>query len=94
VRKFVIERDIPGIGTLEREQLRAGSQKSNDVLRQLGPDVQWVQSYVTGDKLFCIYLAKDEAVIQEHAKRSGFPAHRVSEVKRVIDPTTATASAA
>jgi hypothetical protein len=92
VRRFLIERDIPAIGDLKGEPLRAGAQKSNDVLRELATEVQWVQSYVTGDKLFCVYLAKNEAVIQEHARRSGFPAHRITEVKRVIDPTTANAS--
>jgi hypothetical protein len=94
MRKFIIERDIADIGKLEGEPLRAGAMKSNDVLRELGPDIQWVQSYVTGDKLFCIYLAKNEALIHEHSRRSGFPAHRVTEIKRVIDPTTATARAA
>jgi hypothetical protein len=88
MRKFIIERDIQAIGTLEGDALRAGAQKSNDVLRELGPDIQWVQSFVTGDKLFCVYLAKNEALIHEHSRRSGFPAHRVTEVKRVIDPTT------
>ncbi len=88
MRKFIIERDIADIGKLEGEPLRAGAFKSNDVLRELGPDIQWVQSYVTGDKLFCIYLARSEALIHEHSRRSGFPAHRVTEVMRVIDPTT------
>lgn len=88
MRKFIIERDIPNIGKLEGEPLRAGAHKSNEALRELGPDIQWVQSFVTGDKLFCIYLAKNENLIHEHSRRSGFPAHRVTEIRRVIDPTT------
>ena len=91
LRKFVIERNIPGAGSLEREQLRAAAQKSNEVLHSLGPDIQWVQSYVTADKLFCIYLAKDEGMVQKHADISGFPATRVTEVRKLIDPTTASA---
>ncbi|MBX6322906.1 MAG: DUF4242 domain-containing protein [Rhodospirillaceae bacterium] len=88
MRRFIIERDIPDIGKLDGEPLRAGAQKSNDVLRELGSDVQWVQSFVTGDKLFCVYLAKNESLIHEHSRRSGFPVHRVTEVTRIIDPTT------
>ena len=76
---------------MEREQLRGAAQKSNGVLQKLGPDIQWVQSYVSGDKIFCIYLAKDEAMIHEHAKQSGFPANKVTEIRKVIDPTTAQA---
>jgi len=91
LRKFIIERDIPKVGTLEREQLRAAAAKSNDVLRQLGPDIQWVESYVADDKTFCVYLAKDEAIIHKHAEISGFPASKVTEVKKMIDPTTAAA---
>ena len=90
LRKFVIERDIPGAGSLDREQLRGAAAKSNGVLRELGPDIQWVESYVAADKTFCVYLAKDEAIIHEHAKRSGFPANKITEVRRMIDPTTAT----
>ena len=89
LRKFIIERDIPKVGTLEREQLRGAAAKSNDVLRQLGPDIQWVESYVADDKTFCVYLAKDEAIIHKHAEISGFPASKVTEVKKMIDPTTA-----
>lgn len=89
MRRFVIERDIPDIGSAEREQLREASQKSNGVLADLAPDIQWEHSYVTGDKIFCVYLAKDEEIIQEHARRSGFPATRITEVRKVIDPTTA-----
>ena len=73
LRRFVIERDIPKVGTFEREQLRAAAGKSNDVLRQLGPDIQWVESYVADDKTFCVYLARDEALIRKHAEISGFP---------------------
>ena len=78
MKKFVIERDIPKVGSLEREQLRDAAKTTNAALRQLGPDIQWVESYVAGDKTFCIYLAKDEAIIQEHARISGFPATKVS----------------
>ena len=89
MRRFVIERDIPAVGTFDREQLRGASAKSNEVLHQLGPDIQWVESYVADNKTFCIYLAKDEAIIHKHAEISGFPATKVTEVKKMIDPTTA-----
>ena len=89
LHKFVIERDIPKVGTFEREQLRQAAAKSNDVLRQLGPDIQWVESYVADNKTFCVYLAKDEAIIRKHAEISGVPATKITEVKRMIDPTTA-----
>ena len=89
LRKFIIERDIPGAGSLEREQLRGAAAKSNGVLRELGPDIQWVESYVADDKTFCVYLAKDEAIIHKHAEISGFPATKITEVKKMIDPTTA-----
>jgi hypothetical protein len=89
MKRFIIEREIPKVGTLEREQLRAAAQKSNDVLAQLGPDIQWVQSYVADDKLFCVYLARDENLIHKHAAISGFPATKVTEIGKVIDPTTA-----
>jgi hypothetical protein len=89
LQKFVIERGIPKVGTFEREQLRQAAAKSNDVLRQLGPDIQWVESYVADNKTFCVYLAKDEAIIRKHAEISGFPATKITEVKRMIDPTTA-----
>ena len=89
MKKYVIERDIPQVGTLEREQLREAAAKSNQALAQLAPDIQWVQSYVAEDKTFCIYLAKDEEVIHKHAELSGFPASKITEIRRVIDPTTA-----
>jgi hypothetical protein len=89
LRRFVIERDIPKVGSFEREQLREAAAKSNGVLHQLGPDIQWVESYVANDKTFCIYLAKDEAIIRRHAEISGFPATKITEVKKMIDPTTA-----
>jgi hypothetical protein len=90
LRRFVIEREIPRVGTLEREQLRSAAAKSNEVLHQLGPDIQWVESYVADNKTFCVYLAKDEAIIRKHAELSGFPATTITEVKKMIDPTTAT----
>lgn len=89
MRKFIIERDIPEVGSLEREQLRGAAQKSNDVLADLGPDIQWAYSFVAADKTFCVYYAKDEAIIQKHAELSGFPATKVTEVRKMIDPTTA-----
>jgi hypothetical protein len=89
MRKYIIERELPAIGSAERQALREAAQKSNATLRELGPDIQWVESYVAGDKTFCVYLAKDEAIIHEHAKRSGFPADKVTEIRRMIDPTTA-----
>jgi hypothetical protein len=87
--KFIIEREIPGLGNLSDQELQAISKKSVDVLHSLGPEIQWLHSYVTGDKLYCVYIAPSEAVIREHAKRGGFPANRVSAVRRLIDPTTA-----
>jgi hypothetical protein len=87
--KYIIEREIPGAGNLTAEQLQAISQKSCGVLKSLGPQIQWVESYVTDDKVYCVYLAPDEATVREHAKQGGFPANRVSAVKRMIDPTTA-----
>ena len=87
--KFLIEREIPGAGGLSAEELQAISQKSCGVLREMGPQVQWVESFVTGDKVYCVYIAPDEAAVREHATRGGFPANRVSEIKRMIDPTTA-----
>ena len=86
--KFVIERDIPGLGNMSDEEIRKVSRKSNEVLAALGPQIQWLHSYVTGDKLYCVYLSPNEEMIREHAKRGGFPANRVSAVKRLIDPTT------
>ena len=87
--KYLIEREIPGAGDLSSQELRAISQKSCGVLRGMGPQIQWVESYVTGDKIYCVYIAPDEASVREHAERGGFPANRVSEIKRMIDPTTA-----
>lgn len=92
--KYVIERDLPGAGKLTPEQLTAISQKSCGVLRNLGPDIQWVHSYVTDDKIYCIYIAPNEQLIRKHAQEGGFPANRVSEVRTVIDPTTSEVSAA
>jgi hypothetical protein len=92
MRRYIIERDLPGIGTADREALKTAAAKSNSVLAELAPKIQWEHSYVAGDKTVCIYLAENEAVIHEHAKRSGFPATKVTEVKRMIDPTTAQAS--
>jgi len=88
LRKYIIERDIPAVGTFEREQLRGAAAKSNEALKQLGSDIQWQESYVAGDKTFCIYLAKDEAIIRKHAELSGFPATKITEVRKMIDPTT------
>jgi hypothetical protein len=87
--KFVIEREIPGIGSATPEQLRTTSQTSCGVLRTIGPQVQWLHSYVTEDKIYCVYLAPDEAAIREHARLGGFPANRISRVSATIDPTTA-----
>jgi len=87
--KFVIERDIPGAGGLSTADLHAIAQKSCGVLSAMGPQIQWVESFVTPDKVYCIYIAPDEASVREHAKRGGFPATQVSEVKGRIDPTTA-----
>jgi hypothetical protein len=87
--KFLIERDIPGAEKLSAAELNQISQKSCGVLEGLGPQVQWVQSYVTGDKIYCVYIAPDEAMVREHARRGGFPANRVSGITSIIDPTTA-----
>lgn len=86
--KYIIERDIPGAGKLSADELQGISQKSCGVLRDMGPQIQWVQSYVTGDKIYCVYIAPNEAMVREHAAQGGFPANRVSEVVTVIDPTT------
>jgi hypothetical protein len=91
LKRYVIERNIPGVGQLNGEQLQGAAAKSNDALAQLAGKVQWVQSYVVDDKTFCIYLAESEASVQEHAKLSGFPANKVSEVREIIDPMTAVA---
>ena len=87
--KYIIEREIPGAGQLSAEQLRGVSQKSCSVLQKLGPQIQWVESYVTDDKVYCVYIAPNEDIIREHAKQGGFPANRISAVRTVIDPTTA-----
>jgi len=87
--KYVIEREIAGAGKLKPDQLQGVAQKSCGVLKKIGPQIQWLESYVTDDKIYCIYIAPDEATVLEHAKQGGFPANRVSEVKTIIDPTTA-----
>ncbi len=89
--KYVIERNIPGVGNSPAEALQAVSQTSCSVLQELGPRIQWLESYVTDDKIYCVYIAPNEEMIREHASRGGFPADRVSEVKAIIDPTTAEA---
>ena len=90
MQKFIIEREIPDVGSLERAQLKEAAAKSNEALAQLAPDIQWVESYVADDRTFCIYLAKDEALIRRHAELSGFPANKITRVSKTIDPTTAT----
>ena len=87
--KYVIEREMPGAGSLSAADLRGASQKSCSVLRDLGPQIQWVESYVTDDKLYCVYIAPNKDIIEEHARQGGFPANRISEIKAIIDPTTA-----
>ncbi len=87
--KYVIEREIPGAGNMSPQDLQSVSQKSCSVLQNLGPQIQWLHSYVTGDKIYCIYIAPNEEMIREHAQQGGFPANRISEIKTVIDPTTA-----
>ena len=87
--KYVIEREIPGAGDLTAEQLKGISQTSCGVLSNMGPQIQWVNSYVTADKIYCVYIAPNEEMVREHAKQGGFPANSVSEVSTVIDPTTA-----
>ena len=87
--KYLIEREIPAAGKLSSEQLQVISQKSCGVLKQLGPQIQWVQSYVTDDKVYCVYIAPNEELIREHARQGGFPANRISEINEIIDPTTA-----
>ena len=87
--KFVIERDIPKAGSLSSEQLQAISQKSCGILREMGPEIQWVESYVTDDKIYCVYVAPDEDTVRKHAQQGGFPANRISQIRSVIDPTTA-----
>ncbi len=89
MRKYIIERELPGIGDAADQELCEAARKSNGVLAELGPGIQWVHSYVTGDRTFCVYLAESEDSIREHSEKSGFPANRIIEVKRTIDPTTA-----
>jgi Protein of unknown function (DUF4242) len=89
MKRYVIEREIPKVGSLDQEGLREASAKSNDALRQVGPAVQWIESYVAADKTFCVYLAEDEAVIRKHAELSGFPATKITEIRAVFDATTA-----
>lgn len=89
LQRYLIEREIPGASQMSADELRGGAAKSNAVLRDLGPDIQWVQSYVAGDKVYCVYQAPNEALIREHAKRSGFPADKITPIAAVIDPTTA-----
>jgi hypothetical protein len=88
MKRFVIERDIPQVGSLEREQLKEAAKTSNSALRQLGTDIQWIESFVAADKTFCVYLAKDEDIIRRHAEISGFPATKITEIRKIIDPTT------
>ena len=89
--KYIIERELPGAGKLTGDQLQSISRKSCDVLRKLGSEIQWIESYVTADKIYCVYLAPNEEMVREHARQGGFPANRVSAVARMIDPTTAEA---
>jgi hypothetical protein len=89
--KYVIEREVPGAGNMSHAQLQAISQTSCGVLRKLGPEIQWVHSYVTGDKIYCIYIAPNEQLVREHASQGGFPANSIAEVKSIIDPTSAEA---
>ncbi|HLY60135.1 MAG TPA: DUF4242 domain-containing protein [Terriglobia bacterium] len=87
--KYLIEREIPGAGKLSNQELHAIAQKSCTVLNKLGPQIQWKESYVTADKIYCVYIAPNEEMVREHARQGGFPANRISEIKTVIDPTTA-----
>jgi cell division inhibitor SulA len=91
--KFVIEREIPGAGSMSVQQVRAVAEKSCSVLRNLGPQIQWLHSYVTENKIYCVYIAPNEEMVREHARQGGFPANSVSQVKRIIDPTTAESAA-
>jgi predicted Rdx family selenoprotein len=88
VPKYLIERQIPGAGALTQEQLQQISSRSNSVLATLGPDIQWVQSYVTPDAIYCVYIAANEQIVRDHASRGGFPATRITQIKQMIDPTT------
>ena len=88
MKRYIIERDIPDIGSADRDALRAAATKSNSVLAELAPNIQWIESYVADQKTFCVYMADNEEVIHEHARRSGFPATKVTEITKLIDPTT------
>jgi hypothetical protein len=87
--KFLIEREVPGAGQLTHPELQSLAKRSNGVLRQLGPDIQWVESYITGNNLFCVYVAPDEEMVREHGRLGGFPVNKVTQISRIIDPTTA-----
>ena len=87
--KYVIEREVPGAGSLAKAELQGMSQRSNKALAELGPEIQWVHSYVTGDKIYCVYIAANEELVRQHAMKGNFPANRISEVKSMMDPTTA-----
>lgn len=89
MKRYVIEREVPGIGSLNAQQMRDAARKSCDALEAIGTDVQWIESYVAADKTFCVYLAKDESAVHKHAQKSGFPANIVTEVKSILDPTMA-----
>ncbi len=91
--KFIIEREMAGVGAASAKDMQGAATTSCDVLRAMGPDIQWVESYVTGDKIYCVYVAPNEEMIREHAQRGGFPANQISKVERMIDPTTAEATA-
>jgi len=87
--KYVIEREMPGVGQLSADDLRGASQNSNSVISEIGPQIQWVESYVTADKIYCVYIAQNEDLVRQHAKQAGFPANKISAVVTVINPTTA-----
>lgn len=89
MKKYIIEREIPKVGTLDKQQLQQAAARSNDALKQLGPDIQWLESFVAADKTFCVYLAQDEDIIRRHAELSGFPANKITEIGKLIDTTTA-----
>ncbi len=89
MKKYIIERELPKVGTLEREQLQEAAAKSNQALRELGPDIQWLESFIAADKTFCVYLSEDEALIRRHAELSGFPASKITAISNMFDPTTA-----
>lgn len=88
MKKYLIEREIPNVGSLEGEALRQAAAKSNEALQQIGPDIQWLESFVAADKTFCVYLAMEEELIRQHAELSGFPANKITEIEKTIDPTT------